>query len=137
MQDGAELYNKTTIFEYERIRDFLILHYKATERTDSDFWNYCRGMEIPEYLREKIKLYKSSGRIYRENEELFSIPSWLAVFDGQGIVAEDYHPAIDSMSMDELKEKFRNYEMILNKCVAYMPFHTEYIAENCKAEKLN
>jgi tryptophan halogenase len=137
MQDGAELYNKTTIFEYERIRDFLILHYKATERTDSDFWNYCRGMEIPEYLREKIKLYKSSGRIYRENEELFSIPSWLAVFDGQGIVAEDYHPAIDSMSMDELKEKFRNYEMILNKCVAYMPYHTEYIAENCKAEKIN
>ena len=134
MEDGAELYNKNTIFEYERIRDFLILHYKATERTDSDFWNYCRSMEIPEYLREKIKLYVSTGRIYRENEELFSTPSWLAVFEGQGIQAEEYHPAVDSMPLAELAERFKAYEQVINKCIDFMPTHTRYIADNCKAE---
>ena len=136
MEDGAELYNKNTIFEYERIRDFLILHYKATERTDSDFWNYCRDMDVPEYLREKIKLYESTGRIYRENEELFSIPSWLAVFEGQGIIAEDYHPAIDSMPLAELTEKFKSYESVINKCINFMPDHAQYVADNCKAEKV-
>lgn len=136
MADGAELYNKNTIFEYERIRDFLILHYKATERTDSDFWNYCRTMEIPEYLRDKIKLYSSTGRIYRENEELFSIPSWLAVFEGQGIVAEDYHPAIDAMPLEDLSKKLKDYEMTVKKCVQYMPIHAQYINDNCKAIKL-
>ena len=135
MEYGAELYNKNTIFEYERIRDFLILHYKATERIDSAFWNYCRGMEVPEYLREKIKLYQSSRRIYRENEELFGVTSWLAVFEGQGVVAGAYHPVIDSMPLDELQERFRHFESVIKKCVDFMPTHTQYLAENCSVNK--
>lgn len=134
-QTEIDIYNKTTIYEYERIRDFLILHYNATERNDSAFWNYCRTMEIPDYLAKKIALYKNSGRIYREQEELFSIPSWLAVFEGQGISTNNYHPMVDAMSKEDLKKFFAHYENTITKCVEVMPNHSRFIKNNCAVKK--
>jgi tryptophan 7-halogenase len=134
-QAEIDIYNKTTIYEYERIRDFLILHYNATERNDSAFWNYCRTMEIPDYLVKKINLYKSSGRIYREQEELFSVPSWLAVFEGQGISTNSYHPMVDAMPTEELKKFFADHEKIITKCVDVMPNHSDFINNNCAIKR--
>jgi tryptophan 7-halogenase len=129
-QNEIDLYNQRADYEYERIRDFLILHYKATERTDSAFWNYCRAMEIPAYLHEKISLYQNSGRIYRESDELFSVTSWLAVFEGQGIQARAYHPLVDAFSVEELHQRFADYQKILRKCASLMPAHSHYIQQH-------
>lgn len=133
-QAEIDLYNQRTDYEYERIRDFLILHYKATERSDSAFWNHCKAMEVPEYLKEKIALYQNSGRIYRESDELFSVPSWLAVFEGQGIRACGYHPLVDTFSVEELQSRFADYRKILRKCASLMPMHSDYIQRNCTAD---
>src|SRR6185312_6668117 len=76
-------YNAQTAFEIERIRDFIILHFCATERDDTPFWNYCRTMEIPEPLADNIRLFRDSGRIYRNAEELFALTSWVEVMIGQ------------------------------------------------------
>jgi len=132
-QDEINLYNQRADYEYERIRDFLILHYKATDRTDSAFWNHCREMEIPQYLQEKMSLYQSSGRIYRESDELFSVPSWLAVFEGQGIRARRYHPLVDTVDIDELQMRFADYQKVLRKCASLMPAHGDYIQQHCKS----
>ncbi|MDZ4263474.1 MAG: tryptophan halogenase family protein, partial [Pseudomonadota bacterium] len=70
-QDEIDSYNEQVGFEYEKIRDFLILHYKVTERDDSDFWNYCRDMEIPASLQQKINVFKANGHVFRYNNELF------------------------------------------------------------------
>ena len=82
-QVHIDRYNRVLIEETEYIRDFLILHYKASERDDSPFWDYCRNMDIPERLDEKIRLYRDNGRTFRENDELFNDTSWFAVLTGQ------------------------------------------------------
>src|SRR5690606_18372289 len=78
-QEEIDEYNRQTHFEGDRIRDFLILHYHTTRRDDSPFWNYCRTMNIPSELEQKINLYKRNGRIYRDRLEMFGDLSWLEV----------------------------------------------------------
>nr|AGU10484.1 Tryptophan halogenase [uncultured organism] len=86
---------------YEDIRDFIILHYKATRRDDSPFWNQVRTMEVPDSLQRKIDLFAGKGRLFREGYDLFTDPSWVAVFLGQGIVPQSWEPAADAL--DEQK----------------------------------
>lgn len=130
--DIAE-FNAQTAAEYAQIRDFIILHYKATERTDSAFWNYCREMPIPVSLQHRIDLYRSNGRIFRKNMELFAEMSWLQVMHGQRIEAGGYHPMADLHSSEEVNEFLVDVETVVGKCVAAMPTQAEFIAANCAA----
>ena len=45
-QATIDEFNRQTDFEWERVRDFIILHYWANER-GGEFWEYCRNMELP------------------------------------------------------------------------------------------
>ncbi len=133
--DAADIaeYNAMTNWEYERIRDFLVLHYKVTAREDSDFWRYCRNMSIPESLKRKIELFSSNGRIYRDGEELFAVPSWLQVMIGQGISPRGYHPLADLRPEEEVAAFLGNVEQVIAKCVNAMPTQAEFIAKQCQA----
>jgi len=133
--DAADIaeYNAMTQWEYERIRDFLILHYKATERDDSPFWDYCRTMPIPETLARKIELFRSNGRVFRDLQELFAEPSWLQVMIGQRIVPQGYHPFADLRPEAEVDAYVRNVAEVIGKCVNVMPTQAQYIAEHCAA----
>ena len=126
-------YNRLMTWEYERIRDFLVLHYKATERSDSPFWDYCRTMSIPDFLREKIDLFSERGRTFRENEELFTDTSWFAVLVGQNIRAQSHDPLVDVLSDDELRRRLSHIRATIRNCVDTMPSHREFIARNCAA----
>ena len=123
-QADIDEFNRRSDFEYERIRDFLILHYKATERDDSPFWNNCRNMDIPETLQQKIDLFRSQGRIFREWEELFAEESWLQVMLGQGILPQDYDPLADQRPIEEMALYLSDIEAVIKKCVAVMPSHS-------------
>jgi tryptophan 7-halogenase len=133
--DAADIaeYNAMTQWEYERIRDFLILHYKATERSDSEFWNYCRTMSIPDTLQHKIDLFRSNGRIFRDLQELFAEPSWLQVMIGQRIVPQGYHPFADLRPEAEVQAYVANVAQVIAKCVNVMPTQAAFIAEHCAA----
>lgn len=133
--EDSDRYNRVMAFEYEKVRDFIILHYKATQRDDSDFWNYCRTMEVPEYLQEKMDLFKSRGRIFRENDELFNDTSWFSVMVGQGIIPEKYDPLVDIMPHDELHRRMTHIREIIARSEEAMPLHKDFIAQNCAAEK--
>ena len=85
-------YNSFLVEEYERIRDFIILHYWATERSDSDFWNHCRTMEIPDSLADKIDLWMGKARLFRATNDLFTEDSWIAVLLGQGKFPQSSDP---------------------------------------------
>lgn len=126
-------FNRHMDFEYEKIRDFIVLHYKATTRSDSPFWDRCRTMDVSPALQNKIELYKSSGRVLREGQELFNETSWLEVMHGQGIVAESYHPLVDAMSEHDITERLNSVETVIKNAVDYMPDHADYIQKNCRA----
>ena len=128
--DIAE-YNVLTHWEYERIRDFLVLHYKQTARDDSEFWNYCRNMSIPDSLQRKMELFRSNGRIFRDGQELFAEASWLQVMVGQGIVPRAYHPFADLRPEAEVMAYLKDVELVIAKCVNAMPAQADFIAQHC------
>ena len=132
-QATIDEFNRQTDFEWERVRDFLILHYWANER-DGDLWKYCRTMEIPETLRRKVDLWCSNGRIFREDEELFSEESWIEVLLGQGLVPRSHDPLVAIKSDAQIEQFLGNIASTIGRCVEVMPAHDEYVAKYCPAE---
>ncbi len=127
-------YNRQTRSEYEHIRDFIILHYKATERDDTPFWQYCAQIDIPESLARKINLFRNSGMIFREDNELFTEGSWLQVLIGQGIEPTHHHLLADAITPAQLDEFLAHIHTLIHQTVPTLPSHAQFIAEHCKAE---
>ena len=130
---NVEAYNRRMRFDYERIRDFIILHYHANQRTDSAFWTRCREMEIPGSLKDKIDLFRATGRIFRENEELFVEIGWFQVLTGQNIVPASYHPLADKLSDEQLAGFFEDIGRIVDATARQLPSHEDFIAQYCAA----
>ncbi|MBU6258126.1 MAG: tryptophan 7-halogenase [Burkholderiales bacterium] len=128
-------FNRLMNQEYDWVRDFVILHYKATERDDSPFWNYCREMEVPRSLQERIDLFRSHGRVFREGTELFMKVSWLQVMHGQRIRPASYHPLVDLRTEAEIAGYLDEVAGVIDACVDVMPSHSRYIAEHCSAAR--
>ena len=129
-----EEFNRLSAIEYEQVRDFIVLHYKAVERDDSPLWNHCRNMPIPEALQHKIELFRNRARIARFDGQLFIEPSWVAVFLGQGIHPQHYDPLVDAMDIGELRARLAKIRETLRQTVAAMPAHKDFIDEHCRAE---
>lgn len=133
----AKEYNAQTSLEYERIRDFLILHYKASERDDSELWRYCSSMPIPDSLQYKIDHFRSHGMLVSDERELFANPSWIAVYLGQGITP-DRAPALAMMREGvPVAERLIQIRAAMAEAVAAMPSHAEFIARHCAAPPIN
>jgi tryptophan halogenase len=130
--DPAEVeeYNRQTQFEYERVRDFIILHYKATRRDDSAFWRHCRDMPVPDSLRQKMALYASSGRAFREGGELFSEVSWVQVMQGQGIEPRRHDPLADARPEGDVRAYLANVRDVIQACVSAMPEHAQFLEDS-------
>jgi tryptophan halogenase len=126
-------YNAEAAFEIERIRDFLILHYFATQRRDSEFWKYCASMSVPAELEEKIRLFRESGRFYRNADEMFALTSWVQVLIGQHVVPQGYHPLVDAVPEHELAQLGESVRGVIAACVAAMPPHEQFVARCCQA----
>ena len=127
-QPEIDEYNRQTILEYVSVRDFLVLHYKATERCDTSFWNYCRTLSPPEGLERKLNLYQTNGRIVRDRDELFTETSWLAVMAGQGIVAQGYHPVVDLIGDAETLARLTDVRAANQRAASLMPRHIDFLA---------
>ncbi|MES2327452.1 MAG: tryptophan halogenase family protein [Pseudomonadota bacterium] len=128
-----DVYNEQSTFEYERIRDFLILHYHATERDDTEFWNYVRTMSVPDSLRSHMDLFASNGQFFRNGEELFGLTSWVQVMLGQGIYPRSYHPAVDWVANQDMLALVDHVEKVLEANVQLMPQHEAFIQRCCSA----
>jgi tryptophan halogenase len=126
-------YNRQMQTAFEDIRDFIILHYKATRRDDSEFWNYCRSMEIPDSLGSKLDLWRSKGRVFRDGFELFGTASWVAVLLGQGELPTETEPAVDAIDVDMATDALEKMRLSYRQMAEHMPKHTEFIAQSCAA----
>ncbi|MDT8408855.1 MAG: tryptophan halogenase family protein [Wenzhouxiangellaceae bacterium] len=130
--DGFELsaaeFNRLTEIEYERIRDFLILHYHANQRDDSEFWKACAAMEIPEELQYKIDHFQAFGRIVAAPLELFQNPSWLAVMVGQLGEPERCDPMVDLRGQVNYLQRLESLERVIAQAAEAMPGHADFLA---------
>lgn len=131
-RDIAE-FNEQQMADMFQIRDFLILHYKATERRDSPFWRQCASMDIPDSLHQKIELFRETGRVFRKNEELFAENSWVQVMMGQGIMPQSYHPVATKLRDDELEKLLSTLRESVARTVENLPEHHAYISHYCGA----
>lgn len=123
-------YNRTMIHEFETIRDFIILHYKATQRDDSELWRYFRSMDIPDSLATKIDLFRNRGRLLRWEIDLFSEDSWLAVMLGQGILPQGYDPLADSLPVKNTNDYVQHLKTIIASTAKSLPSHTDFLSQH-------
>lgn len=126
-------YNAQMDFEYNKIRDFIILHFHVTQRDDSEFWNHVRTMEIPESLRAYLELFSANGQFFRDGDELFGLTSWVQVMIGQGVLPRSYHPAVDWVENADMLALVDHVEKVIASNVALMPKHEDFIARHCAA----
>jgi tryptophan 7-halogenase len=126
-------YNEQLSFEFDRIRDFLILHYHATQRDDTSFWRQCGTMSIPAELQANIDLFRDSGRFFRNGEEMFAEMSWVQIMVGQGVLPQSYHPLVDRLSNEELERFMASIGRTISDCVDVMPMQQAFINRYCAA----
>jgi tryptophan halogenase len=124
--DSAE-YNRLLIDEYDRVRDFIILHYKATSRDDTELWRYCANMSIPDELQYRIEVFRNSGRVSYLDRELFVEPNWLSVFVGQGIQPLRYDPLADIAPLDTVRQQLTMLAGQIRQTAEAMPVHGDFI----------
>jgi tryptophan 7-halogenase len=118
-----------------QILDFLILHYKATNRRDTPFWRQCASMAVPDSLSHRIELFRETGRVFRKNEELFAENSWVQVMMGQGIMPKAYHPIAAKLRDDELAQLLARLREQVAKTAASLPPHGAYVSNYCGAAR--
>lgn len=122
-----DTYNRLSQLEFERVRDFVVLHYHATERADTPLWRRVAAMDIPESLHQKIDQFRSRGRIFRFEDELFQDTSWIAVLLGQGIRPQRPDPITEVIPLDVTRERLHRLRSIIREGVERMPNHDDFI----------
>ncbi|MBW8733520.1 MAG: tryptophan 7-halogenase [Asticcacaulis sp.] len=126
-------FNRQTAFDYEDVRDFLVMHYKLTGRDDTEFWRYNRHNTISQTLQDRMDLFAATGRIFVNEHELFKLASWLAVMTGQGLMPAAYDPMADALSAPDVVRALDVMRDMIAKTAAQQPDHADYIARNCQA----
>jgi len=121
-------YNRLMTAEFESIRDFLILHFHATERDDTPYWRGLAAMSVPDTLQERMRIYAETGRIFREADDLFTKTSWLAVMEGQGLRARSYDPLALAMPLAEAQARMARIATVTKAAVGHMPAHGDFVA---------
>ncbi|NML04787.1 tryptophan halogenase family protein [Sphingomonas sp. G-3-2-10] len=134
-QADIDYYNRTTAIEYERIRDFIILHYHANQKAGSPFWDQVRTMPIPDTLQEKYDLWRHHARVFRIEDELFDVTSWVAVLEGQGIPPRGHDPLADAMPAEKLHALLPRIRAAIARGAGAMPTHEDFIAQNCACDR--
>ena len=88
-------FNRQCAAETDRLRDFLVLHYIASRRTEP-FWRDLRATPPPASLAHSLSLFAERGRLPFYEDETFTRDSWLAVLIGQGVLPRRNDPLIDT-----------------------------------------
>jgi hypothetical protein len=130
----AAEFNRRMAQQFESIRDFVILHYKLTDRRDSEFWRYCAAMPIPDTLAHQIEVFRDSGRVVVLDGDGFAEPSWISIMAGLGVVPRSHDPIVDTIDDQALRTHFRRLREAIAGTVAAMPDHTDYIERHAKAQ---
>jgi len=126
--EEVDEFNHQSKLECENIRDFIILHYKLNKRDDSEFWRACQRMDVPESLTNKLQLFKKTGKVFCNTDDLFTEVAWQQVMIGQGNIPEDHHPLVNSLSEQQIEELMDNLQILIDRTIDKLPSHNEFLA---------
>jgi tryptophan halogenase len=126
-------FNRQMDTEFRFIRDFIIMHYHVTERTDSAFWQRCREMDVPDSLQHRLDLFRDTGRVFETELDIFRENSWIQVMLGQGIEPRSYHPIVDRMTEQDLRGFMQFQRQKVDHVLSRLPTHREFIDRYCPA----
>lgn len=135
-QTFIDQYNSLAKSELEKIRDFIVLHYNATEREDTEFWKYCKYMPIPDSLAHRMQMFKEMGHTLQAEAELFRIDSWVQVMLGQRLMPKNYHQFVRMMKDSDLTQFLNNIRSTVSKTVTGLPSHQEFLNYYCKSDRM-
>lgn len=136
VEPDVQEFNTQMKGEFYFIRDFIVMHYHLTERTDTEFWRHCKTMKIPDSLQHRLDLFKKTGRIFQQAGDVFAENSWSQVMLGQGLIPEHYHPIVDMMSDDELEQFLKNISISVEQTVSQLPSHQQFLSQYCPAKSI-
>jgi tryptophan halogenase len=120
-------YNRRMVADYEEIRDFIVLHYSATARDDSPFWQWCSNIKLPDSLQERIELFKGHGVLREGVDDLFRGASWQSVFEGMGISPSAYCRRVENVEYEEIAAALITAKTAIAGMVARLPTHEEFL----------
>lgn len=122
-------YNRRMAADYEEVRDFIVLHYAATRRDDTEFWRWCKNIVLPDSLQERIALFKGHGALRDGVDELFRASSWQSVFEGMGIRPAKYCPRVDNINPQQLTNALNVARYAIRGMVKNLPAHDDFLHE--------
>ena len=125
-------FNRLFALQYDRVRDFLILHYAANRREEA-FWQHLRSMKLPDTLRHKMELFAARGTVPDHRFGLFARDSWLSVLVGQGIVPQGYDRLADALPLDDIEARLADLAERVAANVGTMTPHTAFVDDYCGA----
>ncbi|MDY7098089.1 MAG: tryptophan halogenase family protein [Pseudomonadota bacterium] len=127
-------YNRWMDLQFERIRDFLILHYNATERDDTDFWNHMRTMRVPDSLGERLSLFRDHGHVSAYEHGLFLVPSWIAVLIGQRVMPADVDARTGGVEDAHIRKHLSGLRSHMESAAQGMEDHAAYLSRFANAK---
>jgi tryptophan halogenase len=133
-QKNIDYFNEVTATEWERVRDFIILHYKLTQRNDSEFWQHCRNMSVPNSLQQKMEAYQERGDLLHFPWEIFHPDSWLAIYSGFNRYPQQYDNNVNQLNPEYLQTSLAAMRKNIADAVSELPTHQEFINEHCKVD---
>lgn len=128
-------YNEESQVEYERIRDFIILHYKATERDDTPYWRDCRDMTVPDTLAHRLELFQENGFVFPDAADVFRVDSWLQVMFGQRLQPRTFHRMASMLDDERLRVMLQTLRTNIGAAVEKMPSHKEFLDSYCAVKE--
>jgi tryptophan halogenase len=127
-EDVIDAYNSGLVRQFERIRDFILLHYYLTARRDTPFWNAMAATELPETLAYKLHAWRQTGALHQYDEEGFDGHSWLAIHAGMHHWPERSDPTHKLIPVEQSLEWVRERQQQLAQAVASVSTHEDYLA---------
>lgn len=133
-EHNEAMFNEKMDADYLEIRDFIILHYATAQRDDTDFWQWCKNMPIPDSLDYILSVFKQRGELKSVYGDFFTKNSWCAVLEGMHIRPKKYQPLIDGFDPQQMANKLMADVKKIRDAVGTMPSHSEFIRHNCLAD---
>jgi tryptophan 7-halogenase len=131
----VDQYNRLATVEIEKIRDFIVLHYNATQREDTPFWKYCKYMSVPDSLERRMQMFKETAHTFQSEDELFRVDSWIQVMFGQGLMPRNYHHFAKAMKQTDLTQFLAHLRSSVAQSITKLPSHHDFINQYCRAER--